>query len=88
MKKYIIERTVGTLTKEQIMESGKISKDVVDEMPGVTWIRSYYSEREGKVYCEYYAPDIESIIEHARRAGFPIDRISEVSMEFNPFMFT
>ena len=56
-------------------------------MPGVTWIRSFYSEAEGKIYCEYYAPNPELIREHAQKAGFPVDKITEVTLEFNPVMF-
>jgi hypothetical protein len=53
----------------------------------VRWIRSYVSDAEGKIYCEYDAPSIEAIREHARRAGLPADRISEVSLEINPTMY-
>jgi hypothetical protein len=56
-------------------------------MPGVIWIRSYVSDTEGKIYCEYDAPDAEAILEHARRAGLPVDRISEVALEISPEMF-
>jgi hypothetical protein len=56
-------------------------------LPDVRWIRSYVSESEGKIYCEYDAPSIEAIREHARRAGLPADRISEIALEINPAMF-
>ncbi len=51
------------------------------------WIRSYYSAGEGKIYCEYDAPNAEAVLEHARRAGIPADRVSEVSLEISPAMF-
>jgi hypothetical protein len=56
-------------------------------MPDVRWVRSYVSDVEGKIYCEYDAPSAEAILEHARRAGLPVDRISEVALEINPAMF-
>jgi hypothetical protein len=56
-------------------------------MPGVVWIRSYVSDAEGKIYCEYDAPDEEAVREHARRAGLPVDRVSIVALEINPAMF-
>lgn len=87
MPRYIIERDVGTLTLEELHEGGRKSNEVLDQMEGVTWIRSYVSDSEGKIYCEYDAPNPEAIMEHARRSGFPADRISEVSMEINPSMF-
>jgi hypothetical protein len=48
---------------------------------------SAVSDAEGKIYCEYDAPSLDAIREHARRAGLPADRISEVSLEINPTMF-
>ena len=57
-------------------------------MPGVRWIRSYVSDVEGKIYCEYDAPSAEAIREHARRAGLPVDRIAPVALEISPAMFT
>ena len=56
-------------------------------MPDVVWIKSYVSDVEGKIYCEYDAPNPEAILEHARRAGLPVDKISEVTLEISPAMF-
>lgn len=87
MPRYIIERSVPGLTREQLNEAGRRSVAVLAEIPGVRWIRSCVSEAEGKIYCEYDAPSVEAIREHARRSGLPVDRISEVSIEINPEMF-
>jgi len=87
MARYIIERNVGRLTREQLDAAGRSSNDALAGMDGVVWIRSFVSDAEGKIYCEYDAPNREAIIEHARRAGLPVDRISEVSLEINPAMF-
>lgn len=87
MPRYIIERNAGTLTREELNSAGKKSNEVIAGMPGVVWIRSYVSDAEGKIYCEYDAPDQEAVREHARRAGLPVDRISEVALEISPAMF-
>jgi hypothetical protein len=87
MPRYIIERTVGTLSKEQLEAAGKKSNEVIADMDGIVWIRSYVSDAEGKIYCEYDAPNAEAIREHARRTGIPADKISEVSLEISPAMF-
>ena len=87
MPRYLIERTVGTLTREQIEQGSRHSIEVLADMPGVVWIRSYISEVTGKIFCEYDAPSIEAIHEHARRAGIPVDRIVEVALEISPAMF-
>jgi Nickel responsive protein SCO4226-like len=87
MPRYIIERSVPALTREQLDAAGRRSVAVLVDLPDVRWIRSYVSEVEGKIYCEYDAPSLDAIREHARRAGLPADRISEVALEINPSMF-
>jgi hypothetical protein len=85
--RYIIERSVPALTAEELAAAARRSIAALAEMPGVTWIRSYVSDAEGKIYCEYDAPSVDAILEHARRAGLPVDRVSEVSIEISPSMF-
>jgi hypothetical protein len=87
MPRYIIERTVGHMSREELNTAGRKSNQVLAQMPEVVWIKSYVSEMEGKIYCEYDAPNPEAILEHARQAGLPVDRISEVSLEISPAMF-
>jgi Nickel responsive protein SCO4226-like len=87
MPRYIIERNVPGLTRDELFEAGRRSNEVIAGMPGVRWIRSYVSDAEGKIYCEYDAPSAEAVVEHARRAGLPADRISEISLEIEPMMF-
>ncbi len=87
MPRYIIERNVPGMSREQLDAAGRRSNEVIASMPGVIWIRSYVSDTEGKIYCEYDAPNAEAILEHARRAGLPVDRISEVALEISPEMF-
>lgn len=87
MPRYIIERDVGTISRDELEKTGRRSNEVIAEMPGVVWIKSYISEAEGKIYCEYDAPNPEAIIEHARRAGLPVNKISEVALEISPDMF-
>ena len=87
MPRYIIERNIPGLTRDMVDPASRKSKEVIAGMPGVVWIKSYVSEAEGKIYCEYDAPNPEAVLEHARRAGLPADKISEVSLEINPDMF-
>jgi hypothetical protein len=86
MPKYIVFRTVGKLSEEDIEAASLSSIQTLEGMPQVRWIRSYYSAEEGKIYCEYEAPNAELIFEHARRAGIPFDR-AEVVRELEPAMF-
>lgn len=87
MARYLIERSVPGLTREGLEAAGRRSVAALADMPDVRWIRSYVSDTEGKIYCEYDAPSIEAVLEHARRAGLPVDRVTEVALEINPAMF-
>jgi hypothetical protein len=87
MPRYIIERTVPALSREDLEATARRSLAVLANMPEVRWIRSYVSDVEGKIYCEYDAPSPEAIYEHARRAGVPVDRVSLVALEISPAMF-
>ena len=53
MPRYIIERSAAGLTRDELTAAGKRSVAVLAGMPEVRWIRSYISDVEGKIYCEY-----------------------------------
>jgi Nickel responsive protein SCO4226-like len=87
MARYIIERSIIGLTHDDLDAAARRSVRTLETMPDVRWIRSFVSDAEGKMYCEYDAPSVEAILEHARRAGLPADRVSKVSLEISPAMF-
>jgi len=59
------------------------SLDILQELgPKIQWLHSYVTD--DKVYCVYLAPDEETIREHARRGGFPANRISAVRRLVDP----
>jgi hypothetical protein len=87
MPRFLIERSVPGMTREQLHEAGRRSNAALASMPEIRWIRSYVSDFDGKIYCEYDAPSAEAIREHARRAGLPVDKISEIAIEVFPEMF-
>jgi hypothetical protein len=88
MPKFIIERTVpgaGELTPEQCRAIAQKSCGVLMEMgPQIQWLESHLAG--DKIYCIYIAPDAETIREHARRGGFPADRITPISGTIDPSM--
>ena len=86
MPKYIIHRTVGQLSDEDLDAAGVASTGALDNMAGIRWVRSYYSAEEGKIYCEYEALNLDLLFEHARRANIPIDGATVVR-ELDPAMF-
>ncbi len=86
MPKYILVRTVGNVSEEEMEAAALRSLEAVDQLPGVRWICSYYSAEEGKLYCEYEAPSVDLVYEHARMSNLPLDRCSVVQ-ELEPSMF-
>lgn len=83
MPRYMIMRTLPPLGPAQLEDVRKESTRVCNEM-GITWIRSHISADGKQSFCEYDAPDEESIHEHSRRSGVPFDRIHPIGMELGP----
>ena len=46
------------------------------------WVTSYAAG--DKVYCVHEADDEQAIREHARRGGFPANKVTVVANEFGP----
>lgn len=86
MPKFVIERDVpgaGSLTDAELQKISRTSVEVLKALgPGIQWLQSYVTG--DKVYCVYLAPDEETIREHARRAGFPANRVSAVRRLIDP----
>ena len=86
MPKFLTVRTIPPLTEEQLITASKRSITTGAEI-GVKWIKSYYSARDGKLYCEWEAPSVDAIYEHAKLMNSPVDSVSIISDEFDPSMF-
>jgi len=86
MPKYVIEREIpgaGSLSQQELQIISQKSCNVLAEMgPQIQWMQSYVTA--DKLYCVYLAPDEAAVREHARRGGFPANRISEVKSMINP----
>jgi|SRR5579883_980371 hypothetical protein len=86
MPKYLVEREIpgaGDWTQEQLAAVSRKSREVLDAMgPKIQWVESFVTG--DKAYCVYIAPDEETIREHARRGGFPANRISEIKSMIDP----
>jgi hypothetical protein len=86
MPKYVIEREIpnaGKLSAAELQGVAQKSCDVLKEMgPQIQWLHSYLSD--DKIYCVYIAPNEEAIREHARKGGFPANRISQVRSVIDP----
>jgi hypothetical protein len=86
MPKYVIEREIpgaGKLGDEELTTISQKSCSVLHQLgPRIQWVESYVTAE--KIYCVYIAPDEETVREHAKRGGFPANRISEVKTIIDP----
>ena len=89
MPQYVIERDIpgaGKWTDDQIRDVSLTSINVLDAMgPKIQWLHSYVTD--DKLYCVYLAPDEEAVREHAKRGGFPANRISAVRKLMDPINY-
>jgi len=86
MPRYVIERNLpgaGRLTPEELRAVAQRSCVVLKEIGSdIEWIESYVTD--DTIYCVYLAANEELIREHARRGGFPANRISCVRRNISP----
>jgi hypothetical protein len=86
MPKFVIEREIpgaGSLSDAELQAISRKSVAVLTGMgPGIQWLQSYVTG--DKIYCVYLAPDEATIREHAKRGGFPANRISAVRRLIDP----
>ena len=50
--------------------------------PQIQWVQSLVAG--DRIYCIYIAPNAEMIREHARRGGFPADRVTVIQEIIDP----
>ena len=88
MPKFVVEREIpnaGSMSDEELHAIAKKSVGVLKEMgPEIQWLHSYVTGN--KIYCVYLAPDEATVHEHARRGGFPANRVSAVRNLMGPEM--
>ena len=86
MPKYIIEREIPNAAAFSPVDLKAISQRSTAALgqlgPAIQWVQSYVTE--DKITCVYLAPNAELIREHARRGGFPADRVLEVTTVIDP----
>lgn len=86
MPQYVIEREIpgaGNMSDSEVKAIVQKSLGVLKELgPEIQWLHSYVTG--DKVYCVYLAPDEATIREHAKRGGFPANRISAVRRLIDP----
>jgi len=86
MHKFVIERDIpgaGSLSADTLQGISQKSCGVLKELgPQIQWVESYVTD--DKIYCVYIAANEELVREHAKRGGFPANRISQVRTIIDP----
>lgn len=85
MPKYLIERDVPGIGKSSGRDLKALSiksNKVLSEMESIQWQESYVSG--DKLHCVYIADNEDLIREHAKRGGFPVTNIYQISSMMDP----
>ncbi len=86
MHKFIIERelpAIGNAERQALREAAQKSNATLKELGSdIQWVESYVAS--DKTFCVYLAKDEEIIREHAKRSGFPADKITQVRRMIDP----
>ena len=88
MPRYVIERNFGTISDDDMLAASALSDELISaRFPEITWEHSHIvATDDGEIvtFCVYGAPNEGMIREHARKAGFPADSISQVRAMIDP----
>jgi hypothetical protein len=86
MRKFMIEREidgVGKLDSCALSQAARKSNEALASLgPKVQWQQSYVTA--DRTFCVYLAENEEVIREHAKRSGFPANRIVEITTVIDP----
>lgn len=90
MRRYIIERDLpgaGEISADAMGTVRQTSNSALAATgPVIQWVESLVTD--DRIFCQYLATDEEAIREHARRAGLPCTRITEVKTVVDPLTVT
>ena len=85
MPRFLIERDIpgiGDFSPADLRGIARKSRDVLHDMgPDIQWVQSFVSSDR---IIAYIAPTEEYVREHARRGGFPADRIFRIVAIIDP----
>jgi hypothetical protein len=86
MPRFVIEREIvgaGKLPRQELQAISQKSCNVLQSMgPKIQWVQSLVTDN--KIYCEYIAPDEETVKQHAQKGGFPANSVARVRSVIDP----
>ena len=87
MPRYLMERTVGDVTREELDRIAQRSQQIREErFPEITWEHSHVVRTPAGLMavCVYESPNAESVKAHAAALGLPVERFYEVETDLTP----
>lgn len=87
MPRYLIERAVGDVTREELDEVVERATRIREErFPDIAWIQTHVARTDAGLtaYCVYEADDPDRISEHADAIELPAQTIREIEVELTP----
>lgn len=85
-QRFVIERDIpgaSSMSPSQLRDAARQSNKVLQDLgPDIQWVQSFVAG--DRIYCVYNAPSEDLIREHARRSGFPANRITPVTAVIDP----
>lgn len=87
MPRFIVTRTLPTLSSEELEQVGKRVVAAADTV-GITWIRSHLTADGRHSFCEFEAPNANACREHAQQAELPVDEVVQIGQQIGPSQFT
>ncbi len=86
LQRFIIERDIpkiGAFEREQLRAAAAASNEALRRLgPDIQWVQSYVAD--DKTFCVYLARDEGIIREHAKSAGFPVEKITRAGKVIDP----
>jgi hypothetical protein len=85
-QRFVIERDIPGAAKmnaAQLRDAAVKSNGVLRDLgPDIQWVHSYVAG--DKIYCVYTAPSEALIQEHAKRSGFPANKVTRIAAVIDP----
>ncbi len=85
-QRFLVERVIPGVSKTSPADfrasAAKSNAVLRDLGPDIQWVTSYVAG--DKIYCVYQASSESLIREHAKRSGFPADKITPIVAVLDP----
>ena len=87
MPRFLLERLIGDVTREELDAIANHSQDIrAARFPQITWEHTHVVRTpEGmKAFCLYDSPDADSVKQHAAELGLPLEGFYQVETDLSP----